>query len=51
MRLVTTAQNVAVNSRGTIYAVGLTNSTDLILFRAFHPNYGDGEQDGFLAAF
>ena len=44
-------QNVAVNRKGAIWIVGLTNSRDLSVPGGYHSTYGGGEQDGFLVAF
>lgn len=43
-------QNIVVGSNGAIYTVGLTTSRDLAVPEARQPNYGGGEQDGFIAA-
>ncbi|HTP31828.1 MAG TPA: SBBP repeat-containing protein [Candidatus Acidoferrales bacterium] len=42
--------NIAVAGTGTIWMAGLTNSRDLIVPGGYRPQYGGGEQDGFLIA-
>ena len=44
-------QNVAVNHKGGIWMVGLTNSRDLVVPDGYHRSYGGGEQDGFLIGY